>query len=102
MMARRTSLLAGALASVAMQGPPRRLVVGVGEVMEVDVDYKVGVRCDDREIIRVWMVQRGQHNWFIVEGISPGSTWCRVGTDPNVPSYLYEIVVDETREANVH
>jgi hypothetical protein len=39
------------------------------------------------------MVTRNQRNVFIVEGVKAGTTYCRVGTDPNLPSYMFEVVI---------
>jgi hypothetical protein len=83
------------LTAHASRTTSRRLTLAVGDVVEVDVDYKIGFACDDTKILHAWMVTRGQHNWFIVEGVEAGSTLCRVGTDPNLPSYLYEVVIEE-------
>src|SRR5690349_7363523 len=82
---------------VATQAP-MQLVVEVGEVREVDVGYKIGYACDDVSILRGWMVNRGSYNAFVVEGVAPGSTWCRVGTDPSLPSFLFEVVVQEATD----
>jgi hypothetical protein len=38
------------------------------------------------------METRGDHNWFVVEGIAPGRTSCRVGS-PELPSYLFDVEV---------
>jgi hypothetical protein len=86
---------AGALAAAVPvnQGIVRALNVRVGETVEADVDYKMGYACDDTTILRAWMVTRKGHNWFIVEGVMPGRTWCRVGTDPTFPSYVFDVVV---------
>jgi hypothetical protein len=72
-------LVAG-LATASQSAP--RIAVPVGEVREVDVDFKIGFACDDASILRASMVTRDGHNWFVVEGVAPGATHCRVGTDP--------------------
>jgi hypothetical protein len=82
---------------VATQSP-MQLVVEVGEVRELDVGYKIGYSCDDVSILRAWMVNRGSYNAFVVEGVAEGTTWCRVGTDPNLPSFLFEVVVQDASD----
>jgi hypothetical protein len=91
------AILAGVELGSDPPSPTRRLVVRVDEVVEADVDYKIGFACDDVAILRAWMVTRAEHNWFIVEGVAAGRTWCRVGTDPNLPSYLFEVIVEPKR-----
>lgn len=75
----------------------RTLSVRVGETVEADVDYKMGYACDDTSILRAWMTTRKGHNWFIVEGVMPGRTWCRVGTDPSYPGYLFDVIVHQRK-----
>ncbi len=70
----------------------RYLEVFVGGVAEADVDYKIGYSCDDNSILRAHMETRGDHNWFVVEGVAPGRTFCRVG-GPELPSYLFDVEV---------
>lgn len=82
----------------ASQVSTRKLVVSVGQTREVDVDYKIGVQCDDLQILKPSIVTRGDHNWFVVEGVASGKTQCRVGTDPLRPSYLFDVVVEPPRK----
>jgi hypothetical protein len=71
------------------------LAVLVGESTEVDVGFKRGFVCDDPSIVRAWIVTRDQTNWFIVEGVAPGTTLCRVGTEASRPSFLFEVTVQD-------
>jgi hypothetical protein len=89
--------LVGSVHLAVSQVSARKLVVDVGQKREVDVDYKIGIQCDDVEIIKPTIVTRGDHNWFIVEGVSPGKTQCRVGTDPLRPSYLFDVIVQRSK-----
>lgn len=92
-----------ALATATAVGAPseqlvtRSLVVPVGEQVATDVDYKMGYACDDPSILRASLITRNGRNWFIVEGVTPGRTWCRVGTDPSFPSYLFDVTVVRPR-----
>ena len=94
-MVRSLLLLIAVIARPAMgQAIVTRLDVDVGSVVEVDVDYKIGYACDDTTILRARMLTRSGHNWFVVQGVAPGRTWCRVGTDATLPSYLFDVVVN--------
>jgi hypothetical protein len=86
------SLVVVVLATPAGQTSVRHLDVTVGGVVEADVDYKIGFACDDNSILNARMETRGDRNWFIVEGVAPGRTYCRVG-GPELPSYLFDVEV---------
>jgi hypothetical protein len=86
------SFLVVAMATPIGQTSVRYLDVPVGGIVEEDVDYKIGFVCDDLSILRARIETRGDHNWFVVEGLAPGRTWCRVGS-PELPSYLFDVVV---------
>jgi hypothetical protein len=91
------TLLVGLELRADPQSPRRRLVVRVGEVAEADVGYRIGYACDNVTILRASVVTRGEHNWFIVQGVAVGTTWCRVGINPLLPSYLFEVIVQPPR-----
>jgi hypothetical protein len=97
-----TTLLVGLELRGDPQAPRRRLVVRVGEVAEADVGYKIGYACDDATILRAWVVTRGEHNWFVVQGVAAGMTWCRVGINPLLPSYLFQVIVEPARPSTEH
>lgn len=80
------------MSTPAGQTSVRHLDVPVGGIVEADVDYKIGYACDDNSILNAHMETRGDHNWFIVEGVAPGRTTCRVG-GPELPSYLFDVEV---------
>jgi hypothetical protein len=99
-----TAPVAGAQPVVDPGAPPSpppapRIEVRVGETAERDVGIAVGYQCDDPALVRVEMRTRSeQANAFIVTGVQVGVTWCRVGTDPLRPSFVYEIRVLPRRE----
>lgn len=104
-------LASGAIAARAQPGldpgapaapapsPPPRIELRVGETAERDVGIAVGYRCDDPALVQVEMRTRSeQSNAFVVTGLRPGATRCRVGTDPHRPSVVFEIRVLPRRE----
>lgn len=90
---------AAALAGVAdAQGVAERIEVAVGDTVERDVGIAVGVICDDLAVVRPDLVTRSpSHNAFLVTGLARGTTQCRVGSDPALPSRLFQIVVVPAR-----
>src|SRR5262245_57351654 len=85
-----TAFLAGAAVA---QSTSERVLLVVGETAEIDVGDRIGFACDDTRILRAGMVTRNGRNLFIVKGVAVGSTWCRIGSQPGLWSYLFEIVV---------
>jgi hypothetical protein len=79
--------------------PPPRIELRVGETAERDVGIALGYQCDDPALVRVEMRTKSeQANAFLVTGVAAGITRCRVGTDPNRPSVVFEIRVSPRRE----
>ena len=75
-----------------------RLDVAVGQTVERDVGFAIGVLCDDLAILRVELrPSTPESNRLSVTGIKEGSTLCRVGTAPERPSYVFEIHVVASR-----
>jgi hypothetical protein len=66
-----------------------RVDVEVGKTVQVDVGYARGLLCDDLTILRADLVTRNDHNYFVVTGVKPGQTACRVGTSPSTPPWFY-------------
>lgn len=90
--------LARALAGTALADEPARIDVAVGETVERDVGFAIGLLCDDLSIIRVDLRARTpESNTFVVTGVQQGTTLCRVGTAPNRPTYVFEIHVVASR-----
>jgi hypothetical protein len=86
-------LVAGLAASAAADGA-MRIDVAVGETIERDVGFAMGLQCDDVAIVRVELrAGTPESNTFAVTGVTEGTTMCRVGTAPNRPTYVIEIHV---------
>lgn len=86
-------LVAGLAASAVADGA-MRIDVAVGESVERDVGFAMGLQCDDVAIVRVELrAGTPESNTFVVTGVTEGTTMCRVGTAPNRPTYVFEIHV---------
>jgi hypothetical protein len=69
-------------------------MVRIGQTIEREVGYAIGVRCDDPEVITAEMKSRtSETNVLLLTGKRAGKTTCRAGTDPNRVSYVFEITV---------
>jgi hypothetical protein len=81
-------------AGSALADDATRIDVAVGETIERDVGFAMGLLCDDLGIIRAELrAGTPESNTFVVTGVTQGTTMCRVGTTPNRPSYVFEIHV---------
>lgn len=90
----RIALLLGFLTGSTLAGDAARLDVAVGETIEQDVGFAIGLRCDDLTIIHAELrADTPESNTFKVTGVAEGTTSCRAGTAPNRPTYLFEIHV---------
>jgi hypothetical protein len=87
------ALLAAALASSPSHGDGLELAVEVGAKVRRPVDNAIGWFCDDPTLIRADIVTIGDDNYWVVEGAKPGSTQCRVGTDPSRASFVFDVTV---------
>ena len=68
--------------------------IKVGQTIEREVGYAIGVRCDDPEVVTAEMKSRtSATNVLLLTGKRAGKTMCRAGTDPNRVSYVFEITV---------
>jgi hypothetical protein len=88
-------VLSGLAGSAIADDAPRRLDVVVDATVEQDVGMAIGYRCDDPKLIEASMKTVGDHNVFVVKGAQAGKTLCRVGTDPQRQSMLFEVVVKD-------
>jgi len=71
-----------------------RIDVAIGETIERDVGFAIGLQCDDLAIVHAELrAGTPESNTFTVTGVAEGATRCRVGTMPNRPTYLFEIHV---------
>jgi hypothetical protein len=94
----RVAVMLCLVAGTALADGATRVEVAVGETVERDVGFAMGLRCDDLSIIHA-DVRAGtsESNTFAVAGVTEGTTLCRVGTAPNRPTYLFEIHVVAVR-----
>ena len=84
-------LLALSSAVYAEEGV-RRETIAVGQAIERDVGYAIGVICD-HDVVAAEMTTRGDKNYVVFRGKRAGKTTCRAGTDPNRVSFVFEITV---------
>jgi hypothetical protein len=90
----RIALILCLLAGRALADGAVRIDVAVGETVEQDVGFAIGLVCDDLAIIRADLrASTPESNTFTVTGVKEGTTMCRAGTAPNRPTYLFEIHV---------
>jgi hypothetical protein len=90
----RIALILCAVAATARADDAARIDVAVGETIEREVGFAIGLQCDDLTIIRAELrAGTPESNSFSVTGVTAGTTTCRVGTAPSRPSYVFEIRV---------
>ena len=82
-----------ATAAAARADGGARVDVVVGATVERDVGVARGWFCDEPSLVRADLVTRGDHNVWIVTGVKPGHTLCRVGTDLAGPHLVLEVRV---------
>lgn len=92
------AVLAGAVAAAHADEPPR-IEIAVGQTAEREVGFALGLLCDDLSIVRAELGPGTRDsNLFRVTGLVPGTTSCRVGTEPSRPSFVFQIHVSATRQ----
>lgn len=90
----RIALLLCILAGAARADDSVPLEVAVGETVERDVGFAMGMHCDDLAIVHAELVAgTADSNTFRVTGVAEGTTRCRAGTAPSRPAYVFEIHV---------
>jgi hypothetical protein len=90
----RIALILCGVARGALADGTERLDVAVGEMIERDVGFALGLLCDDVTILHADLrASTPESNTFTVTGVAEGTTMCRVGTMPNRPAYVFEIHV---------
>jgi|MudIll2142460700_1097286.scaffolds.fasta_scaffold25918_2 hypothetical protein len=91
----RLALLLGlAAATPAADDVLGSVSIEVGETVEIEVGYAIGVACDDPETVAAEMRPKNdQTNVVLFTGRREGHTLCRAGTDPFRISYLFDITV---------
>jgi hypothetical protein len=92
--------LAHALAAPAFADDAIRLAVG--DKVERDVGYAIGVACDQPDIVTAEMktAPSGKSNILVLTGKRAGITTCRAGTDPHRVSFVFSVVVTAPRRAS--
>lgn len=91
-MRRLALLLVFAAHASAGDDGVRRETIVVGQTIERAVGYAIGVMCD-HDVVTAEMTTRGDTNHVVFRGNRAGKTTCRVGTDPNRVSFVFEITV---------
>ena len=69
------------------------VAVTVGFSIEREVGNANGWFCDDPSLVEATLETRGETNVWIVKGVKPGFTQCRVGTDVTRTSYVLDVTV---------
>jgi len=86
------------LGGLARADDPIRIEVAVGDTVERDVGFAMGLMCDDLSVIRAELVtSTSDSNSFRVTGLVEGTTTCRVGTAPTRPAYVFSVHVMASR-----
>ncbi len=90
----RIGIVLALATTVAAAEDAVRLDIAVGETVERDVGYAIGLMCDDSSLIRADLRNTSpETNTFVVTGLREGTVACRVGTSPGRPTFLFEIHV---------
>lgn len=95
-MLRASLVLAFATVAAADDaGNVRRETLTVGETVERDVGFAIGVVCDHPDVVGAAMktAPSGKANVLVLTAKRPGQTTCRAGTDPNRISFVYTVAV---------
>ncbi|MBA3501377.1 MAG: hypothetical protein M4D80_27390 [Myxococcota bacterium] len=91
-------ILLAPAASADVSDGINRESIDVGQTIEREVGYAIGVRCDDPETVAAEMKSRtSETNVLVITGKRAGKTMCRAGTDPNRVSYVFEVTVKARR-----
>ncbi len=91
---RLAAVLLGLLAAApAAAAPSIAVAVGVGNQIQVPVAGAIGWFCDDPSLVAASLVTDRGVNYWVVEGVKAGTTYCRVGTDPSRVAYIFELTV---------
>lgn len=88
------ALGAGGLAVADAPRDATRIEVQVGDSVERDVGFAVGLLCEDVAIVHAELrSETPESNVLRVTGVKPGDTQCRAGTVPGRPVFVFEIHV---------
>jgi hypothetical protein len=86
------------LAAGVARADGKRVDVELAKTIEIKVDYARGWLCDDASLVKADVVTRDDVNFWVVTGAKLGATTCRVGTDPSLPSYVFDVHVVPARK----
>jgi hypothetical protein len=92
---RRLAMLCFVCATVHADPAPNRIEVAVGKTVEKQVGVLRTYFCDNPSLISAQLVTRGGVNVWVVTGVKPGTTQCRVGESFR-PSLLFDVVVTDS------
>lgn len=82
------------LATTAHAESAAVIELAVGATVERAVGPRRGLVCDDPAIVRADVVARtADSNALVVTGLAPGTTLCRVGTEPHRSGLVFELRV---------
>ena len=73
---------------------PNRIEVEVGKTVEKSVGTLRTYFCDNPSLISAQLVTRGGANVWVITGVKPGTTQCRVGESFR-PALVFDVVVTE-------
>ena len=96
---RRLALVLLASTALAEDDGIRRVSVAVGQTVEHEVGYAIGVACDDDVVEATMKSKTSETNVLVLLGKREGKTTCRAGTDPTGVSQVFEITVTPKRPA---
>ncbi|CAN5664284.1 hypothetical protein BH11MYX1_BH11MYX1_44140 [soil metagenome] len=79
---------------ILVQGDNPKVTVAVGKTVE----YGVGIRrggwmCDDPALLTGDLVTKGDTNFFVITGVKPGSTQCRVGLEREGGFVVFDVYI---------
>jgi hypothetical protein len=81
------------VSSTALAQGEIRIDVELGKTVERDVTTARGWFCDDPSLVTAELVTHGDHNVWRVAGAKLGTTTCRVGTEPGLVHFVFEVHV---------
>lgn len=91
----RALLVVAALGTPAAAEGEAALSVEVGATIEQNVGNAIGWFCDDPSLIDANLVTRGDVNYWVLTGVKPGATKCRVGTSFGRAHFVFDVTVEE-------
>lgn len=79
---------------ILVHGDYPKLTVAVGKTIEHDVGIRRGGwMCDDPSLLTGDLVTKGDSNFFVITGVKPGSTQCRVGLEREGGFVVFDVYI---------